>query len=189
MKTVLFALAALMLFASDAGAATWTVDHQKSRLWFDGKWGGEVFTATFGKWDANIAFDPANLPASKASVAIELSSVASDDPDMTAGMKGPMGFAVNTFGHASFVTSSIRSAGGNNYVAVGDLKIHGIGKTIQLPFTLTIAGNGAHMTGAVTVSRIDFGLGVGSSMGMDWTSQNPVAHAITIRVDLTATKQ
>ena len=56
-------------------------------------------------------------------------------------------------------------------------------KQISLPFTLTIAGNAAHMTGKAVVLRTDFGLGQG-----EWASPATIAHEVTITVDLTATK-
>lgn len=191
MRTTFLALGLLALLAVNADAAAWKVDHAKSKLWFEGQWSNEPFSATFGTWDANIQFDPANLPASKAIVTIDLGSVTTDDPERTSGMKGQYAFDVNNngFARATFVTSSIRSTGGNNYVATGALTIHGIARQIQLPFTLAITGNSAHMTGAVTVARTDYGVGTGSSMGMDWSSEKPVGHAIQIKVDLTATKQ
>jgi polyisoprenoid-binding protein YceI len=189
MRIAFLVLGLLALLAVNADAAAWKVDHAKSKLWFEGQWSDETFSATFGTWDANIQFDPANLPASKAAVTIDLGSVAADEDDLTSGMKGPLGFAVRQFPQATFVTSSIRSAGGNNYIATGALTIHGIAKQIQLPFTLAITDASAHMTGAVTVARTDYGVGTGSSMGMDWASEKPVARAIRIRVDLTATKQ
>lgn len=188
MKKIIIAVAALITMTIGAGAANWTVDHARSKLSFEGKWSGEAFRAVFQKWDANIQFDLANLPGSKATVTIDLASVKAEEDDLTSGIKGPMGFAVSMFPQATFVTTSIKSAGGNNYVASGTLTIHGVGKAIQLPFTLIINGNSAHMTGAVTVMRTDYKVGVGSSMGMDWGSENPVAHAIQIKVDLTATK-
>ena len=57
-------------------------------------------------------------------------------------------------------------------------------KIIALPFTLTFAGNTAHMMGKAVVSRIDFGIGAGG----EWAGETPVAHAVTIIIDLTATK-
>ncbi len=189
MKRLAIAFAVLLALTAGANAANWMVDYGKSKLWFEGKWSGEAFSAAFQKWAAVIAFDPANLPASKATITVDLGSVKGDDDELTSGMKGPMGFAVSQFPQATFTTTSIASKGGNNYVAAGNLVIHGIAKAIQLPFAVTITGNSAHATGTLTVMRTDFKVGVGSSMGVDWGAETPVAHAIQIRFDLTATKQ
>jgi polyisoprenoid-binding protein YceI len=189
MKKILFALAALVAFTVNADAATWRVDHARSKLWFEGKWDNEAFTGVFHKWSANIQFDPANLPASKATVTVDLGSVVASEPDFTGGIKGPLGFAVRQFPTATFVTTAIRSRGGNTYIADGVLTIHGISKRISLLFALDINANAAQMSGEVTLKRTDFGVGGGQSLGMDWSSERPVAHAVRVRVDLHATKQ
>ena len=98
MRTTFLALGLLALLAVNADAAAWKVDHAKSKLWFEGQWSNEPFSATFGTWDANIQFDPANLPASKAIVTIDLGSVTTDDPERTSGMKGQYAFDVNNNG-------------------------------------------------------------------------------------------
>lgn len=189
MKRVLLALVTLLLFASAAHAAAWKVDYARSKLWFEGTWDNEAFTGTFHRWSAAIQFDPANLPTSKANVTVDMSSIVASEPDFTAGIKGPLGFAIGQFPRATFVTTSIRSRGGNTYVANGNLTIHGITRPVTLAFSLDINGNIAQMTGEVMVDRTHFGVGAGGSMGQDWGAERPVAHAIRIRVELTATRQ
>jgi polyisoprenoid-binding protein YceI len=189
MKTILIALAALLAVTTGADAAQWKVDYSRSKLWFEGRWDNEPFTGVFHRWSANIQFDPANLAASRATVTIDVGSLVASEPDFTTGLKGPLGFAVRQFPQATFVTTAIRARGGNTYVANGNLTIHGITRPIALNFALDITGNSAQMSGEVTVRRIDFGVGGGQSLGMDWGSERPVAHAARIRVDLFATKQ
>jgi polyisoprenoid-binding protein YceI len=189
MKAILFALAALLAVTTSADAAAWKVDHTRSKLWFEGKWDNEPFTGTFHRWSANIQFDPANLAASKATVTIDLGSVVASEPDFTGGIKGPLGFAVRQFPTATFVTTAMRSRGGNSYVADGVLTIRGVSRRIALSFALDISGNTAQMSGEVMLNRTHFSVGGGSSLGMDWGSERPVAHAVRVRVDLVAAKQ
>jgi polyisoprenoid-binding protein YceI len=183
MRKLLPVAAALAALCAPATAATWTVDHGKSRLGFSVQWSGELLVATFKSWKADIAFDPADLPHAKAVVTIDLSSETSGSPDNDDGLQGPEGFSIVQFPTARFETTGFTAKGGNAYVAAGRLTLHGVSRPVTLPFTLTITGNSAHMVGKVVVSRIDFGLGTG-----EWASETPVAHATTITVDLTATK-
>ena len=183
MRKLFAAAAVLLLFASPAAAATWTVDHGKSRLGFAVQWSGETFAATFKSWQANIAFDPADLAHARAVVTIDLSSETSDSVDNDDGLKGPEGFSIGQFPSAKFETSGFTSKGGKAYVATGRLTLHGATRPVTLPFTLTINGGTAHMTGKAVVLRTDFGLGQG-----EWSGPTPVAHEVTITVDLTATK-
>ncbi|HEY4942523.1 MAG TPA: YceI family protein [Rhizomicrobium sp.] len=183
MKRLCATAAALLLFAAPAAAATWKVDHAKSRLGFTVQWSGEALVATFKSWKADISFDPADLAHAKAVVTIDLASETSGSPDNDDGLQGSEGFATGQFPTAKFETTSFTAKGPNAYVATGRLALHGVTRAVTLPFTLTITGNTAHMTGKVVVLRTDFGLGTG-----EWAAPTPVTHEVTITVDLTATK-
>ena len=184
MRIALAAFAALVLATAPAAAAQWKVDHGKSRLGFTVQWSGEAFNATFKSWKADIKFDPADLAHSKAVVTIDLGSEDSGSSDNDDGIKGAEGFATDRFPSATFETTGFSlGKNGNAYVAYGRLSLHGMSKPLTLPFILTISGNTAHMLGQVVVSRLDFGLGTG-----EWAGDTPVAHAVTITIDLTATK-
>ena len=171
------------LFATPALAAHWTVDAAKSRVGFTVQWSGEAFVATFKSWKADIDFDPADLAHSRVTATINLGSEASDTPDNDDGLKGPQGFSVAQFPSARFEASSFKHLSGDSYVATGTLSLHGAVRPVALPFTLAIAGDRAHMTGKAQVLRTDFGLGQG-----EWAAPTPIAHEVTINVDLTATK-
>jgi len=166
-----------------ASAAQWNVDHAKSRLGFSVLWSGQTFEATFKSWKANIQFDPADLAHSHAYVTIDLGSEFSAAPDNDDGLKGAEGFAITQFPTARFETTSLTAKGGNNYLAMGRLTLHGVSKAITLPFALVLSGDSAHMTGKTVVLRTDFGLGKG-----EWASAATIAHEVAITVDLTATK-
>ncbi|HTP76297.1 MAG TPA: YceI family protein [Rhizomicrobium sp.] len=184
MRRVLLSLVALLCLVTEpAVAAKWTVDHAKSRLGFTVAWSGQPFVATFAAWNAEIDFDPADLAHAKAVVEIKLASEISGVPDNDDGLKGTEGFAVGQFPVARFETTEFRSVGNGRYVATGRLDLHGVSRTVTLPFTLTFAGNAVHMTGKTVLSRIDFGLGHG-----EWASADTIAHAVTVTIDLTATK-
>ena len=176
--------AAALLVASPACAAHWNVDAAKSRLGFAVSWAGQPFNATFKSWKANIDFDPNDLAHSSADVTIDVASETSDDAETDEGVKGAQGFQASQFSTARFQTTGIAHKSGNDYVAQAKLTIRGVAKPVILPFTLTIAGNSAHMTGSAQVSRMDFGVGQGG----DFSKPAPVAYQVTVKVDLTATK-
>jgi polyisoprenoid-binding protein YceI len=188
MKRALLLAAAILLPAQAADAAQWRVDTAKSTLGFVVTWDREPFRASFKRWTANIDFDPAALATSKADVLIDIASFVSEDSENDKYRIGPNGLDVRRFTQARFVSKSFREVSAGRYEAVADLTIHGITKEVKLPFALTIAGNAAHMTGDLTLSRIDFGVGTGSTWGIDWSSERTVAHAVKVTVDLVATR-
>lgn len=173
-----------MLMASPATAANWSVDYLHSKLGFSVLWGGQPYIATFQKWTAKIDFDPADLPHAKADVTIDMTSVVSGEEDLDQNLPGPEGFDAGRFPQARFVTKTFRGTGNGRYEALADLTIRGVTREITLPFTLKIDGGHAHMTGAVTLMRTDFGVGTGKG----WSGETPVAHTVKVTVDLTASK-
>lgn len=172
-----------LVLAAPAAATQWRVDHAKSHLGFTAQWSNEPFSGEFKRWEAEIEFDPADLAHSHAAVTVDLASELSGEAQFDQGLKGAMGFQVSKFPQAKFVATGIAAHGGNRYVAQGTLSLRGVDKTVTLPFSLTLSGDTAHMTGKAVVMRTDFGVGQGM-----WAAPDPVAHAVTVTVDLTATK-
>lgn len=182
MRNALVAVA--FLLATGAQAASWNVDRAHSKLGFLVQWSNQPFAAAFQKWNAQIDFDPADIAHAKANVTIDMASAVSGEADLDQNLPGPEGFDAAHFPQAHFITKGFRALGNNRYEAAGDLTLHDITKPITLPFTVTIAGDRAHMTGEATVMRTDFGVGAGKA----WAGEMPVAHAVKVTVDLTATK-
>ena len=188
MMRIMFLAAALALVSPAVHAAQWKVDPAKSTLGFSVTWDREPFRASFKRWTASIDFDPADVAKAKADVSIDIASYVSEDPENDKYRVGPNGLDVRRFAQARFVTKSFREISAGHYEALADLTIHGITKEVKLPFTLAISGSAAHMTGEVTLSRIDFGVGTGSTWGIDWSSERTVSHAVKVTVDLVATR-
>ena len=165
------------------GAQHWSVDPAKSRLGFTVNWSGQPFTAVFRSWKAAIDFDSADLAHSRALITIDLASEASSDSETDEGVKGTEGFAVSQFPAATFQATSFMHKAGNDYLARGTLSIKGISRPVTLPVTLPLSGNPAHVVGRAQVVRTDFHVGTG-----EWEKPYPVAHDVTVTVDLRATK-
>lgn len=181
MRSVFAAAVVAVLAAAPAAAAHWDVQPQ-SKLGFSVIWSKEPLNGSFKRWKADIEFDPADLAHSHVVATIETGSLTTDNPDGDDGVKGSVGFAADRFPTARFETTAIRKSG-DGYVADAKLTIRGITKPVTLPFKLAIQGNQAHMTGKTTIIRTDFGVGQG-----EWAAPEPVAHQVTVTVDLVATK-
>lgn len=177
-------MALALLTAGPAFAAQhWKVDSAKSKLGFTVSWGGQPFNGVFRSWTADIDFDPADIAHARAVVTVNIASESSGDAETDDGVKGEQGLAASQFPTAVFRATNFSRRSGNAYVAQGTLSLKGISRPITLPFNLTIAGNRAHMIGKAQVIRTDFHVGAG-----EWEKPEPVAHDVTVNVDLTATK-
>jgi polyisoprenoid-binding protein YceI len=180
----IFAVVTLLAFAATpAWAAHWTVDAAKSKLGFTVSWSNEPFVAVFRSWKADIEFDPADLAHSTVLATIDLASEASDSPDNDDGLKGAYGFAVDKFPIARFETAKFARLADGSYAADAKLTIRGITRPLRLPFKLVFDGNRVRMTGKAVLDRTSFGVGQG-----EWAGPTPVAHAVAVTVDITATK-
>lgn len=191
MKRVL-ALAVAAALTAPAAATAWVVDPARSTLTFEVSAQGDPFTTIFKSWTAEISFDPADLGAAKAKVAIDLASVDSGDRQRDGMMTSKSWFDAKgegftapgdvPAGQAVFTTTAFRKTGENAYEADGTLAIRDAANPVTLPFTLTITGSEAHMVGSVTINRAEWGVGQGQYAGDD-----PVATSVKVNVDLMAT--
>jgi polyisoprenoid-binding protein YceI len=170
--------------ASPAQAAHWAVDYSKSRLGFSVPWQDQSFNGQFKSWKAAIDFDSADLAHAKVQVSVDLASVSSGEAETDANVKGPQGFDTARFTTAKFNASQFRAAGNGRYIAQGTLDLHGVTKPVAVAFTLQTKGNSTHMTGAADVVRTDFGIGMG-----EFAQDSPVGRKVTVKIDITATKQ
>jgi polyisoprenoid-binding protein YceI len=172
-----------LLFATPAMAADWTVQADKSHLGFSGVQTGAPFKGSFGKWTAEISFDPAHPEAGHAKVTIDLASAGTGDKQRDTALPQGDWFDVKHFPQAAFEATSFTPKGGNAYEAAGKLTIRGVTKDVVLPFTLAIAGDSATAKGHLGLVRTAFGVGQGP-----WTSGEWVALEVGVDVDLVAVK-
>lgn len=179
LATAVIALAALV---SPAWAAHWAVEPQ-SKLGFSVIWSAEPLQGQFKRWKADIDFDPADLARSHVVATIDTGSVVTDYPEGDDGLKGALGFASDRFPTARYEAGAFRRLPDGSFVADGRLTIRGITRPLALPFKLAIQGDRVHMTGNATLLRTDFGVGQG-----EWAAPQPVAHQVTVTVDLVATR-
>jgi polyisoprenoid-binding protein YceI len=173
----------LAFAATPASAAHWTLDAAKSRLGFSVNWSNEPFVGVFHSWKADIDFDPADLSHSHVAATIELASEVSDSADSDDGLKGALGFAVDRFPTARFETTGFEGLADGSYMADAKLTIRGVTQKLRLPFKLAFDGNRVRMTGKAVLDRTAFDVGQG-----EWAAPTPVAHAVTVTVEITATK-
>jgi polyisoprenoid-binding protein YceI len=178
-----FLLALPLLAALPAQAADWQVDPAKSHLGFSGIQTGVKFQGSFGKWQAEISFDPTHPEAGHAKVTIDLASARTGDTQRDTALPQPEWFDTASHPQASFEADHFIAKGGDAYEAPGKLTIRGTAKDVVLPFTLAISGDQATAKGHLSLVRSDFGIGQGP-----WSTGQWVALEAGVDVDLTATR-
>lgn len=104
--------------------------------------GFSTYTTRFSRFDADLTFDPENLPASKVSTTIDASSFEMDAaPQMCLDIvKGPQMLDTAKYPQITFKSERVRVMGAKSMEISGTLTLHGITQ----PIVLTATYNGGY---------------------------------------------
>ncbi len=138
--------------------ANWVVDYDVSEIRFSGLHEGKPFTGTFGKWTADVKFDPEDLAGSKAFVTVDTASASAGKKLYDDALRAPEWFGVKTFPQATVLLDNF-TATDTGYAATATLTIKDVEVTAPLTFTLVMDGGTATLDGTATLSRKALNLG------------------------------
>jgi len=158
--------------ASEAG---WTVT--EGTLGIALKQMGAEVRGSFTGWTAEIDYDEATRTGD-VTVTIPVTG-------LTLGSVTPQALGPDFFdaeNHPTAVFSAQIADEGAGNVATGTLDLRGVTVPVTLPFTLSIAGDTATMTGSTTLDRRDFG------MGASYSDETTVGFTVQVDVALTAVR-
>lgn len=182
----ILAFSAAMAFASPALAVTqWAAVPDPNAIAWEGTQGGGALAGHCSKFEADIAFDPAALTRSAVKVVIDTAACQTGDAQKDGYLPQEGWFNVSAFPNAVFEAKTFRHEGGDKYVADGTLTLKGVTKKVELPFTLTIDGDKAHVVGETTLQRLAFGVGDGAQL----SSPDVAGPDVKVKIDLHATKK
>ncbi|WP_233581933.1 MULTISPECIES: YceI family protein [unclassified Asaia] len=176
------ALPVLVLLASaPVRAQDWVLDKAQSHIGFTGTQTGTRFAGEFGRYDGEIALDPAHPESGHIEVTIDLASAHTGDTQRDTALPGADWFDVAQFPKARFVSTAIRSVGEKHYEALGTLSLRNVTRPVTLRFTLEAKDGNAHAQGQADLVRTAFGVGQGP-----WASGQWVALEVGVTFDLVA---
>ena len=188
MNTLQFKLCVLALMANvlcaPLHAETWRSVPDQSQLAFIANYEGAEAFGQFKRFDVLVSFDRASLTFRSLLVDVEISSANMDNPEIDETIGQTEWFNIKAFPRAQFRSDQVRSVKGSEYVAKGIVSIKGVNKSVSIPFRWRSYGQDAKMTGAVILSRVDFGIGSG-----EWAADSPIGHAVKVRFDITLKAQ
>lgn len=108
--------------------------------------GGTSIEGTFERVTGRVKLDGKHPERSKVDVTVDLTSVSTDSPRLTAFLKGQAMFNVETHPRAHFESTRIKLIGGNAAEVEGVLRLRGHEKPTKLKVTLTDASRRGHVT-------------------------------------------
>jgi polyisoprenoid-binding protein YceI len=118
--------------------------------------GFSTYTTRFSRFDAELAFDPSNIPASKVVATIEASSLELDaaPPICFDIVKGPQMLDTAKFPKIVFRSQKVRMTGAKSMEISGTLDLHGVTRPVVL--TATFNGGYAGMPTMDPQARVGF---------------------------------
>src|SRR5271170_6614105 len=152
-QLILAATAAPSLFL---GVAHAQVDASKSTVTATSKQMNVPVDGTFRKFTAQITFDPARPAAGSAQLTIDTASYDLGDESYNQQVRGKDWFDAAQFPNATFVSSAIAPAGGDQFKVSGKLTIKGKSENVTLPVTVAQQGATQTFDGALPIKRSQF---------------------------------
>lgn len=108
----------------------------------------------FSGMEGQIKFDPTDLASSEMNVCIDASSVDTDNKKRDEHLRKEDFFDVAKFPTICFVSNQI-TKGSSGFIASGSLTMHGITKTVKIPFTFS----NNTFEGELSLNRTDYKVG------------------------------
>ena len=176
-----FVLAASLALTGVAFAQAKVIPAQ-SQIAFAIKEMGVPVEGRFGKWTADIAFDPKKPETGKVAFTIATASASLGAPETDAEVPKAEWFNVAKFPNATFASTAIKAKGGGKFDVAGKLTIKGTTKDVVVPIALTQAGPATTATGAFTIKRNDFHVGEG-----EWTDTSQLADEVAVKFKIALT--
>lgn len=178
------ALLALLASFGDASAApgAYTLVQDDSELRFIARQQGAPFTGRFGAFSANVQFDPAQPQDGQIRAEVDVRSADSKNRDRDEYMQARDFFYSRKYPNATFETTAIGPAPGDEpaYVAQAKLTLRGKTREVTMRFTFEqTAGEGAHLRGSVLLNRLEFGIGQG-----EWRDTSEIGDEVRVEIEL-----
>lgn len=147
-----------------AQAQTWELDKSHSEVGFSVK---HMVIATvngvFGEFDGTVSFDPDNLGASKITGVVQVASIDTKNERRDGHLRSDDFFNAEQYPEITFESTEIKKSG-DGYVAVGNLTIRDVTKTVEIPFTMAgpikdpWGGTRIAVDGSATIKRQDYNI-------------------------------
>lgn len=140
---------------------TYRLRADQSALRFSYAEDGEPKNGRFARFNAVGRFDPDDLSRARLTLTIATASVDLNDAFRTTFVQGSDWFDSAAHPDAVYRLDGLIRLTGDQYIAVGSLRLKGVEKRLSSPLTLTFDGAAARAKGDLTFDRRDFNIGGG----------------------------
>jgi len=165
--------------AAPVYAAKWRSIPADSSLEFVVTFEGAESTGKFEIFNAELGFEAESIDTSSLRVIVDVRSATMSSADLDEAMSEKTWFDSAAYPQADFNSTMFRQTGKQEFLAQGQVSIKGVARELALPLTISIEGDQMELSGKVTLSRVDFGIGTG-----EWESDSSIAHSVDVRFKL-----
>lgn len=174
-------LLATLLPLSASAQTPASVQLDKSFIRFVSKQMNVPVEGRFKKFTASLSYDAKKPEASKAEFEVELGSVDLGSPEAETEVKRKTWFNTDAFPKARFVSTSVKSLGGDRIEVTGPLTIKGASITITTVATVKTDAAGISVAeGKFPLKRLAYKIGEGQ-----WADTDTVADEVEVRYRFT----
>ena len=154
------------LLLSAAPPPCYTVVPEGSRVGFTIRNAGLKVEGTFETFTADICFAPRDLPHGSVRVAVAVASIETGIGLRDRHLRGENYFDADRYPQLRFASERLEQQG-DGFVAVGQLTLRDVTRSVRVPFTFRPTAGGATFRATFTLNRRDYGVGGGSLLMAD----------------------
>ncbi len=154
----------------------------QSTMAFTARQMGVPLQGHFSQFDAQMAFDPAQLATSKIAFTVNTGSATLGSRETDAELPKAEWFNTAKFPQATFQSSSIKALGAGKFEVAGKLNIKGQAHDVVVPVTLVQTGATTVANGTLTLKRLAYKIGDG-----EWADTSLVADDVQVQFKLALT--
>ena len=154
----------------------------QSTMAFTARQMGVPLQGHFSQFDAQVAFDPAQLASSKIAFTVNTGSATLGSRETDAELPKAEWFNTARFPQATFQSSSIKALGAGKFEVAGKLNIKGQAHDVVVPVTLAQTGATTLASGTLALKRLAYKIGDG-----EWADTSLVADDVQVQFKLVLT--
>ena len=180
MKSILLALALLLISAHCFADQPWKLIKDKSSITFTATYDGAAFQGIFSDFSVTLNFDTENLSNSQVESLVNVTSVNTQSRDRDQALSEPDWFYFKKFPQATFTSHSFQQVNEKQYIAVGILQIRDQKHEVSIPFDWTIINEqSAQLTSEFSLDRRTYDVGTG-----DWKNDKTIGFNVIVNWNL-----
>ena len=121
------------------------------------RFSGKAASGTFSDLAGELIFSADDLANSRIDVSVSVETIDTGNATKDKHARGESWFDAEKYPEIRFTSTDFKKQA-SGYLATGQLTLHGVTKTVELPFNFIPGDNGGVFAGSLTVNRKDYGI-------------------------------